>query len=78
MVKKLGYVIRDKKGKGRIINQRIFKTKRKAESHRKGVIKANTMQQRKMTGFINLRVKGEKLNEREKKEMKRTKNYIRT
>jgi hypothetical protein len=62
---------------GRNVDGRIWKNCSKAQNHIKGVIKNNSISQRKQTGFVGLKTKRVKLNERESNEMKRTKDFIR-
>ena len=58
------------------LSQRIYKTRVKAEKNLKGIIKSNSIKQRKMTGYINMKVKVYSLNEREKLQMKKAKEFI--
>ena len=61
----------------RRVDGRIWKTKPKALSHVRGVVKNNSLKQRRMTGFVGLSVKKARVNERERMELKRAKNFIR-
>lgn len=68
-----GYVIRFKNGR---YGQRIWKTKAKALSHVRGIIKNNSLKQRQMVGAIGMKVLKHRLNAREVQEMKRAKDFI--
>jgi len=73
--KKYGYVVRLKSG---ITDGRIYKTEGKAVMKIAGVIKNNSLSQRVQTGFIGMKVKKIRLNEREIMEMRKVKNFIRS
>lgn len=71
---KMAYLIKKKSGR---TDGRIWKTKEAATSQVKGIIKNNTLKQRQQTGFVGLKVVKAKINDRERKELKRAKEFIR-
>lgn len=55
---------------------RIYKNKTTALKHKKLVLKNNSLKTRKQTGYVNMKVKRYKLNNREKEELKENKYFI--
>lgn len=70
----MAYIIRKRSGG---TDGRIWKRKRDAVRHVKLIIKRNPLKQRKMGGFIGMKVIKAKTNERERKELKNVKQFIR-
>ena len=68
-----GYVIIFKNGRK---DTRIYKSKAKAETHIRNLVKNNSLKQRQMTGYVGMRVIQYGLNLREVMEMKRVKDFI--
>ena len=73
---KKGYIVTTGSRKYTPFDGKIYKTKSLAEKRRSSVTKANSLKQRKMVGFINTKVRPHSLNDREIKEINKSKEYI--
>lgn len=69
----MAYIIKMKNGR---TDGRIWKNKSLATQHIKAVIKNNNLKQRQQTGFIGLKVKKIRPNQREKQELKKADKFI--
>ena len=74
MVKKYGYIIVGKDGMD--LTQRKYKSRVIAQRKIKGIIKVNSITQRRMTGFVGMRIKRVGLYPREIKSMKQAHNKV--
>jgi hypothetical protein len=70
----MAYIIMN--NKGRNIGNRLYKTLAKAESAKKGLVKNNSLEQRRQTGYIGLRVKRVKPYKQEVERLKIAKDFI--
>ena len=62
---------------GRCVDNRLWKSPTKAKAHIKAIIKNNSIKQRKMVGYIGLKIKEARhLYPREVDELKKAKNFI--